>query len=695
MRTNFILGLLLFVATIATMLNSAECKKGKGPKGKDKGPKGRDRKSRKKFKLEPKKYLWDIGYSSDPEIETEDPILDYQDFFGLPLTGQLDYVTMRTMEQPRCGMTDPIERFKDKKYGKGKGPRRGRKGGKPKKYRIHRGKRFLQQGTSWLPLFEKTGENKLKWTLLSTGTQLLSREEVLVETRKAFQFWADVTNLIFEEVPLENVDKKYAKDDIEILVSFGNEDHGDPYPFDGQGGTLAHAFYPLSNDGLSGDVHFDDDEDYTIQSEQGTNLLWVATHEIGHSLGLEHSNVNGALMYPVYTGYRPDFALNIDDILGIQSIYGIKETPTTTTITLPTTSTTTLPTTSTTTLPTTSTTTPTTSTTAPTTTTTATPITTTTNLPTTTTTLSTTTTPMPPMTTTTTTTTSTDPITTTTTTTTTPQTTTTTTTPPKTTTTPDPVPPVTKPKCPRSLRPHASYYNKNTQTINLFTRDRIITYHNDGRLTEGATFSPQEKRNFISHRMASTQIQYKGETVELRFVGRSYFIIKDSEKPVGPFTYHAMKKPKGHKGPKRRKGSKGHKKNSRKGKKEKKKPDSRLSNPLNIVLPRNHIVTAATVWKGGKLYLFATSRYYTHDLRKGKTHKKSHTLKHLVKRYRLKSINAAFWNEKKGHLVLFSRSSNYFYILHDRPKKRQKRVERKPLHKELRKIPENKRYCRL
>ena len=73
----------------------------------------------------------------------------------------------------------------------------------------------------------------------------------------------------------------FEQGNIEILVSFVEGQHNDPYWFDGPGGTLAHAFYPHTNTGLSGDVHFDDAEEYTYQSTQGRNLLWVATHEIG------------------------------------------------------------------------------------------------------------------------------------------------------------------------------------------------------------------------------------------------------------------------------------------------------------------------------------------------------------------------------------------------------------------------------
>ncbi len=49
----------------------------------------------------------------------------------------------------------------------------------------------------------------------------------------------------------------------------------------------------------------------------GTNLLQVATHEFGHSLGLEHTHVKTAVMFPTYE-YHSDLKLDKDDIEGIQ-----------------------------------------------------------------------------------------------------------------------------------------------------------------------------------------------------------------------------------------------------------------------------------------------------------------------------------------------------------------------------------------
>ena len=84
--------------------------------------------------------------------------------------------------------------------------------------------------------------------------------------------------------------------------------------FDGPGGVQAHAFYPSSG----GDIHFDDDETWTRDS-----LLPIAVHEIGHSLGLNHSDVPGSIMTPFTTTLSSRAVLSDDDVSGIRAIYGM------------------------------------------------------------------------------------------------------------------------------------------------------------------------------------------------------------------------------------------------------------------------------------------------------------------------------------------------------------------------------------
>ena len=72
----------------------------------------------------------------------------------------------------------------------------------------------------------------------------------------------------------------------------------------------------------SGDIHFDDDEKWTLESNIGVNLLQTAAHEIGHSLGLDHSRNEDSIMFAKYRGYRQALKLHEDDIQGVQDLYG-------------------------------------------------------------------------------------------------------------------------------------------------------------------------------------------------------------------------------------------------------------------------------------------------------------------------------------------------------------------------------------
>lgn len=148
------------------------------------------------------------------------------------------------------------------------------------------------------------------------GTLDINGNDERQAIRDALALWSGVTPLTFTEV------FSAGSADIVILWTFG--DHGDGSPFDGTNGVLAHAFFPPPNGGsIAGDAHFDDAEAWTLNFRsdgfQPIDLVTVAAHEIGHSLGLGHSQVSSALMAPFYTGSHR--FLDQDDVAGIQFLY--------------------------------------------------------------------------------------------------------------------------------------------------------------------------------------------------------------------------------------------------------------------------------------------------------------------------------------------------------------------------------------
>ncbi|XP_033126719.1 72 kDa type IV collagenase-like [Anneissia japonica] len=249
-------------------------------------------------------YLHQFGWVGEgPDGSQAEPaavkeaIKAFQRFAGIKETGKIDKRTERMMEKPRCGVPDVL----------GSGlmdmPIAELKLNTSNPYGNNRARRYTADGTKWT-------KNDLTY-YYNNYTPDLSGVAQKDALRRAFDLWAGVTPLTFTEVSSLPAD---------IIIEFASGTHSDgPWAaFDGQGGTLAHAYFPQN-----GDAHFDEDEDWTVGVDRGINLFIVAAHEFGHSLGLGHSSVQGALMYPWYQGYVADYQLPNDDINGIQYLYGM------------------------------------------------------------------------------------------------------------------------------------------------------------------------------------------------------------------------------------------------------------------------------------------------------------------------------------------------------------------------------------
>uniref|UniRef100_A0A6I8PWC3 Matrix metalloproteinase-9 n=1 Tax=Xenopus tropicalis TaxID=8364 RepID=A0A6I8PWC3_XENTR len=164
------------------------------------------------------RYLLQFGYMTQEQgsnVTLKNALTLMQQKLGLTRTGVLDTETLEAMRRPRCGFPD-IGKF-------------------------------------------NTFDGDLKWDHNDITYRILSYSpdldpEVIDDAfARAFKVWSDVTPLTFTRI-------YSGEPDINIL--FGPEDHGDPYPFDGKDGLLAHAYPP--GPGVQGDAHFDEDEFWTL-----------------------------------------------------------------------------------------------------------------------------------------------------------------------------------------------------------------------------------------------------------------------------------------------------------------------------------------------------------------------------------------------------------------------------------------------
>ncbi|XP_015234542.1 PREDICTED: matrix metalloproteinase-9 [Cyprinodon variegatus] len=167
-------------------------------------------------------YLKKFGYMEtelrsgfQSMVSTSKALKKMQRQMGLEETGELDKPTLEAMKHPRCGVPDVAN--------------------------------------------YKTFDGDLKWSHNDVTYRILNyspdMDSSLIDDAfaRAFKVWSDVTPLTFTRLFQGTAD---------IMISFGKADHGDPYPFDGKDGLLAHAYPP--GEGMQGDAHFDDDEYWTL-----------------------------------------------------------------------------------------------------------------------------------------------------------------------------------------------------------------------------------------------------------------------------------------------------------------------------------------------------------------------------------------------------------------------------------------------
>jgi len=243
------------------------------------------------------KILETLGYLEKSQVNDAAAVSlatrQYQLYNRVNVTGLLDFQTVENMKGRRCLFPDVVKRRS------------------PILDSIHPSewKTYKNDYYTWKH-GKKNYKTALTWSIYKYSSKV-SKSDARRVMYRAFRLWSDVSPLTFSEVR--------QGEEADIMIGFHTGDHHKPCnkAFDGPGGALAHGSSPPVPL-----LHIDDSEPWIARGE-GLFLDLPVTHEIGHVLGLLHSEDENAVMYWGMYGNEPQkVTLGKDDIEGIQAIYG-------------------------------------------------------------------------------------------------------------------------------------------------------------------------------------------------------------------------------------------------------------------------------------------------------------------------------------------------------------------------------------